>query len=63
MHDWPSSLKWYETVMDVIERGRKLWQKTPNKDRGVVFGNAFYLAVRGLHMEAFFQACSFSTIS
>ena len=58
-HDWPSALRWYEAAIDVIERGRKLWKKVRKKDRGVVFDNAFFLAVRGLHMEAFFQVCDF----
>ncbi len=50
-------LKVVRNGIDVIERGRKVWHRVPKKDRGVVFDNAFYLAVRGLHMEAFFQVC------
>ena len=57
-HNWPDAVEWYQNVLHVIERGRKVWRNVPRKDRGEVFEDGFYLAVRGHHLEAYFQACA-----
>ncbi|TDL15598.1 hypothetical protein BD410DRAFT_845061 [Rickenella mellea] len=57
MHDYPAAVTWFNNVLELLERGRTIWNDVPSEDRGAVFTDNFVRSVRSFHLEAYLDAC------
>ncbi|TDL17203.1 hypothetical protein BD410DRAFT_831649 [Rickenella mellea] len=56
-HDYAAAVTWYNSAIELLERGRNVWKDIPNDQSGMVFMDNFLRAVRSAHLEAYFDAC------
>ncbi|TDL24542.1 hypothetical protein BD410DRAFT_838064 [Rickenella mellea] len=50
------AVQFYQSVVELLERGRQIWHNVPAADRGAVFTDAFVRGVKRLLLDGYMQA-------
>ena len=59
VHENPlAATQYYMNVIDLLNRGRRIWSDVPKETRGSVFEETFIMGVRLLHLVSFFHVGS-----